>query len=81
VLRFLNVLNAKRGFNAAPTNSGGLAMFTATRRASSRVSRLHRRPPTGLDFAGDIREHLAVWVPNANALCRFVNGPGQREAA
>jgi hypothetical protein len=51
------------------------------RRASSRVSKASRRPPSRVFFELDVAERLTVVVPDDEAGVGLLDGPRRREAA
>jgi hypothetical protein len=71
-----------RGVKAYAAGSGSLAMLTAIRRASSRVSSLAaERRPGSSSIEIDVGERLPVGVADdETGVCLF-GDPGRREAA
>jgi hypothetical protein len=58
------------------SNSGSFAAFAAMRRASSRVSKASRRPPSQVLFELDVAEGLTVVVPDDEAGVGLLDRPG-----
>jgi hypothetical protein len=67
-------------FNICRGTLGSLAMFTATRNASSREP-FHRQPPLGFILEIDIGKVLAVPVRHNERFLMFLDRPGRRETA